>query len=298
MSEARTSRVCALTGGRGYVGGAIRRGLEAAGWRVLLLARGARGEEGIRWSLQEQGQIGPELRARGVTALVHAAWDFAPTDADAYASVNLGGSRRLFAAAANDAGVERLVFISTISAFEGAKSIYGRVKLAAEKAAAEYGGLIVRPGLVYGSEAGQEEGGVFGAMTKQVKTATVLPVIGSGKYPQYLVYAPDLGRAVADAVSGKWRGREGKPVTVAHPQMWEFEALVKACAARAGRDVKLIHAPWRLVYAGLKTGEKLGMKLPFRSDSVLSLVNQNPAPDFSSASELGLELRPFPEGLP
>jgi hypothetical protein len=37
-----------------------------------------------------------------------------------------------------------------------------------------------------------------------------------------------------------------------------------------------------------------GVRLSFRSDSLLSLVNQNPDPDFSATHGLGLALRTFP----
>jgi hypothetical protein len=36
-----------------------------------------------------------------------------------------------------------------------------------------------------------------------------------------------------------------------------------------------------------------GLKLNFRSDSLVSLMYQNPQPDFSANSEAGLNCRPF-----
>jgi hypothetical protein len=40
--------------------------------------------------------------------------------------------------------------------------------------------------------------------------------------------------------------------------------------------------------------ELLGRPLNFRSDSVVSLMNQDPAPDFTVAERLGVICRPFP----
>jgi len=37
-----------------------------------------------------------------------------------------------------------------------------------------------------------------------------------------------------------------------------------------------------VIYASLKIGESFGLKIGFRSDSVISLVYQDPAPQFSS----------------
>jgi hypothetical protein len=48
-----------------------------------------------------------------------------------------------------------------------------------------------------------------------------------------------------------------------------------------------------LVWAGLKSAEACGLKLNFRSDSLVSLTHQNPAPDFSANARAGLVCRPF-----
>ncbi len=47
--------------------------------------------------------------------------------------------------------------------------------------------------------------------------------------------------------------------------------------------------PW----LGLKTVESIGLPLGFRSDSLVSLINQNAAPDFSATDRVGLRRRPF-----
>jgi hypothetical protein len=39
--------------------------------------------------------------------------------------------------------------------------------------------------------------------------------------------------------------------------------------------------------------ELLGARLEFRSDSIISLVRQNPSPEFASEEELGFSLRRF-----
>jgi hypothetical protein len=64
--------------------------------------------------------------------------------------------------------------------------------------------------------------------------------------------------------------------------------------ARAqNKQPKFIPLPWRFVWAGLKTAELCGLKLNFRSDSLVSLMHQNPSPDFSANAGAGLVCRPF-----
>jgi nucleoside-diphosphate-sugar epimerase len=271
--------VCALTGANGYVGSAIRRSLEAAGWRVVPLVRQP-GPEGISWTLDSARGLAGELRPRGATALVQ------PSE---YRRTNLDGSRRLFDEAVA-AGISNVVFISTISAFDTAASLYGRTKFAAEKEASAIRALSIRPGLVWGDSSG----GVFGSIEKTVRGANFVPLIGSGDYPQYLVHEDDLGRAVARALSENWKNGDPGPITIANPEMWRFRDLVIACAARLGRQIKLVSVPWRGVYLALKTAETAGVRLSFRSDSVLSLVNQNPKPDFSALDRFKIQVRPYP----
>ncbi len=280
--------VCALTGANGYVGSAIRRALESAGWQVVPLVRQP-GPEGISWTLDSARGLASELRARGVNALVHAAWAMNCVKPAEYRRTNLDGSRRLFDEAVA-AGIRNVVFISTISAFDTAASLYGRTKLETEKNASAIHGLSIRPGLVWGDSSG----GVFGSIEKTVRGANFVPLIGSGEYPQYLVHEDDLGRAVARALSEDWQNGNPGPITIANPEMWRFRDLVLACAARLGRQIKLVSVPWRGVYLALKTAEAAGLRLSFRSDSVLSLVNQNPHPDFSALERFNIDVRPYP----
>ena len=51
--------------------------------------------------------------------------------------------------------------------------------------------------------------------------------------------------------------------------------------------------PWRLVWLALKSLELAGARPGFRSDSLISMVYQNPAPSFALLNSLGFPCRPF-----
>jgi hypothetical protein len=51
--------------------------------------------------------------------------------------------------------------------------------------------------------------------------------------------------------------------------------------------------PWRLIHCGLKTIEALHLPAPFRSDSLVGLVFQNPRPDFSLPEMPQISFRRF-----
>lgn len=285
--EVPGQKVCALTGAYGYLGSSLRRTLEANGWRVVALSRRTPAAPGdLAWSLDSERSIQENLRHRSVDALVHAAWDFTqyrPADID---RVNVQGSLSLFEQA-QAAGVRRIVFISSISAYPGAHSLYGRAKLAVESAAHQCGGAIIRPGLVYG----ENSGGLFGAMEQTIAKSSVIPLIGDGSYRQYLVHEADVAAAVLSALSSE--SVPSGPVTVAHTTPWLFRDLIKKIAQSTDRRVHLMPVPWRVVVGGLKMAEWVGIRSGFRSDSVLGLVYPNPNPDLNSARVLGVEPRAF-----
>jgi nucleoside-diphosphate-sugar epimerase len=287
----RNTKVCALTGAHGYVGSALRRGLTAAGWTVVSLSRRENlAEDEIFWSLDEAPGSGPnalshELRRREVSAVVHAAWDLRLVRPRDLGRVNVQGSLRLLEAA-RAADVPRFVFISTISAFDEAESYYGKTKLAVEREVARQGGVVIRPGLVYG----ERPGGMFGALKAQAARGAIIPLLGNGRYTQYLVHEDDLAAAVVAAVSAEKVPQ--KPVTVAHPEGWPLRTLMQQLAQSAGSKPRFVCVPWPLVYQGLKLTEAAGLKLGFRSDSVIGLVRHNRNPDLN-ASLLGVAPRPF-----
>jgi nucleoside-diphosphate-sugar epimerase len=217
--------------------------------------------------------------------VVHAAWDLRLVRPRDLERVNVQGSLRLLEEA-RAAGVRRFVFISTISAFDEAESDYGKTKLAVERGVALQGGVVIRPGLVYG----ERPGGMFGALKAQAGGGAIIPLLGNGRYAQYLVHEDDLAAAVVAAVSIE-KAPE-RPVTVAHPESWPLRSLMRQLAESQGSHPRFVSVPWPLVYQGLKVTEALGLKLGFRSDSVIGLVRHNRHPDLN-ASLLGVAPRPF-----
>ena len=287
-----TNPVCAVTGANGYVGSHICRALAHAGWKVIRLERIAALPGSIQWSLTQSSDLAVALRARNVRALVHAAWDLSNPGAREYQRINIDGSIALLHEA-QTAGVSEIVFISSISAFEGARSLYGRTKLAVEKEVARRQGLNLRPGLVWS----ENPSSIFGNIMKAVAKGGPVPIIGTGAYPQYLVHEEDLGLCVARACAEHWSRSVSGPITIAHPRMFLFRDLILRCAEIRGSKIRPVSVPWRAVYAALKAAEMCSLPVPFRSDSVLSLVNQNPCPDFSAIEQFNILLRPFGASL-
>ncbi len=283
---AKMEPIVALTGANGYLGSCCARHFRSAGWRVRSLTRGSRHtDDAVDFRLGEPVSRGT---LEGVDALVHCAYDFALTKRDEIARTNIQGSAELFSAA-RAAGVAKLVYVSSISAFDGCRSLYGQAKLQIETHARAHAAFVLRPGLIFGDP----PGGTFGRLVDQVSRSRIVPLIGDGSQLQFLVHHDDLATFIVRCCVGEVPAVD-MPITVAHPQAWPFRELLLCIGRQIRKQPVLVPTPWRLIWGGLKVAEALRLPLKFRSDSVVSLVNQNASPDFTVAQALGLTCRRFP----
>jgi len=281
---------CAVTGANGYVGSRVADYFAARNWTVFELARRAR--EHVPGRVQVQFELTSGItptffRDQAISTLIHCAYDLRLTKWGDIHRVNVEGSARLLRAA-KDAGVDTIVLLSSISAFEGCSSMYGQAKLEIEKTAAQVGGFIIRPGLVYGS---RPSGGVFGALHRLAARSSIVPLIGSGRYPQYLVHEDDLCALLFRIATGTVTLRSA-PLVAADARAWSIRDLLRVLRGKHS-SITFVPIPWPAIWAGLKAAELCGLPVPFRSDSVVSLVRQDPAPDFSVAARAGCRFREF-----
>lgn len=277
-------KTCAITGANGWLGSRTVAAFERSGWQVRRLVRTPSSAEDRRFILGEEV---PAETLTGCDALVHCAYDFAPLKWRELEAVNVVGTQRLLDAA-HAAGVQRITVVSTMSAFTGCVSLYGRTKLAIEAAGRDAGALLLRPGLIYGDQSG----GMFGRLVAQVRGGRFQPLIGGGRQILNLIHEQDITDFIRRHAASEVN-TPTQPLTAAHEQGWKFRAILEAIAAALGRRINFVPLPWRFVWAGLKCAELAGLRLGFRSDSLVSLMNQDPRPDFSANVSCGLICRPF-----
>jgi len=265
----------AITGGTGFVGGQLSAQLRAMGNSVTQLSRTALpSENGLIWSL-ENGL--PSAQLEGFDVLIHAAWDFVRPE------MNVAGSIRLFQAA-KAASVPRIVFISSLSAFEGCRSHYGATKLAVEKTVGALDGCTIRLGFV----CDDTSRGLSGSL-KKLAALPMVPLPAGGGQHLFTIQAVDLAPAFLKILERCDRA----PVNLAHPEPVSLADMLRTFARQQGRSPVLLPVPWRLLWAPLRCAEAAGVSLKFRSDSLVSLMNQDTAPDFRRLDEWGIVLRAF-----
>ena len=290
MTQTTELSTCAVTGANGYVGRIIVQHLRDAGKRVICLQR-TTGDADVRaWSLQ--GEPSTDMFA-DVDVLIHCAYVFGSVGSAGIEKVNVHATLRWFDAA-KAAGVRRIIFISSVSCYDDCKSLYGKAKLAVERRATEFDMVIVRPGLVYGPT----PGGMVGSLTKILNLpGPLLPMVGAGRLATVLVHEHDLGQSMVQ-LCGFNDVPAGKPISAANDQLMSFVDIMKSLARARGKKVIFVPVPWRLLWLPLRIAESVGVRARLRSDSLVGLVNQNPAPDFSITRQLGLSFRPFsPDAL-
>ena len=262
----------AITGARGYLGSILASKFQIAGWEATLLVREARAKGEVAFQLGKK--IAPEV-LKDHQAFVHCAYDFKPSSWAQIYQANILGSRFCFEAAIH-AGVGRQVFVSSMSAYEGCCSMYGKAKLAVEQEFLPQGVFCVRPGLLWSDE----PGGMFGKLTRAARTLPIIPLVDRGEQKLALSQAEDLAVGVVDYCQGGAEVPIEAQIT-AYPQLLTFREILEHLAEQAGRNPRFFSFPGWALLAGLKGAELLKIPLPFKSDSLVSLLHQNPTPIFS-----------------
>ncbi len=289
MNPDSKTRTVLVTGSRGYLGGCVVATFKQAGWNVVELTRHPSAED-VRDGRAVAFHLGEKVSAEqlpAADALVHCAHDFTLRDWKQIHAVNVLGAEKLFEAA-RAAKVGRRIFISSMSAFDGCKSLYGRAKLEIENRLRPSEVFLLRPGLIYGDR----PGGMFGNLVRQTGQSRFLPLVGGGRQVLRLTHQDDLCGVMVKCARGEIPlGQD--VVTAAHEQGWAFHSILEELARAQGRRPCFMPVPWRLAWVVMKAGEICRLPLKFRSDSLVSLMNQNPRPSFEPARRLGLEFRPF-----
>lgn len=275
------NKICLITGASGLIGTRCARLLRDSGWNVIPMTRHPEAHA-VKFHLGEP--VAPAI-FKNVDALIHCAHDFSARTPEEIESINVAGSIELLRTAF-ESGVKKIIFISSIGAFENCRSAYGRGKMRVEQFVREHGGAILRPGLVYGDA----NKGMFATLSK-VAALPLSPVFGNGKQPLYLVHVDDVAQAIVRALD-----KEGgdDPITIAYPEPFAFRDVLTLINQSRGKKTRFFSVPTGLALFGLKTAEAIGLKLPIKSDSILGLIDVNPCVDFTKMTRLGILPRKFP----
>jgi nucleoside-diphosphate-sugar epimerase len=284
LPQRKITMCIAVTGTSGYVGSVICKELEKR-FNVVHLVRCPTTSNSAYWSFEssdnELMQLTQYLTDRKATHLIHIAWPMTNLERSCENSLAVMGSERLFNAA-NKAGIKNIIFISSISSFKSAISLYGQQKYIVEQLVARLGGISLRLGLVYG----KNPGGAFSKILKSAKRSKLVPLIGMGDLPQYMLQDSALAEAILQIIYNYNAISNSEPITLAEPSPIKFRDLLLMIARHYGKKLILIPIPWRVIYYTLYAFEIMNITLDFKSDSVLSFVFQNRHINFEPLKQL------------
>ena len=263
-----------LTGAAGFIGRHVVRSLVDVGapFRVLLSRPNADFEAAFPGVETVVGDLlDPEVLDRGLAdarAVIHLASKNVDTDGQGFERVNVEGTRQLLARAMA-AGVERLVYVSSVGVYgHGAHlrasettPLHPDTPFSRSKAAAE--GLlldardrlevvILRHRFVHGE-------GDRAVIPRLLKAAQKYPFwISGGRARMSLVWAPDLARVARGFALGDWAAESESPIYhVTDGRETTYREVVTALCDRLGKKPPRISIPFPLLYWPVRLREKL-----------------------------------------
>ncbi len=303
-----------VTGATGFVGMHIARSLLARGHAVRVLARSPAKAARVFAPGSVEIAAGdmtdaPAVRAAlaGCDALVHAAAAVSldPRDAARLHSENVGGTRAVMEAAA-DAGLARIVYVSSLttiwslpgpdpdvsSVLRDAQSGYARAKIDAERIVRAQQDAGAPIAIVYPNGViGPDDPGASEAV-RAFRGFTRASLATSGGLAS--VDARDLALFCVRLLEERRRGR-----FVIGGQFHSWDELVKTLEPLLGRTIARVRAPGWLLRAGGSAFDWVRRVRPVGSlisrEAMEYATRMRPLPNDPALGELGVALRPLTE---
>jgi dihydroflavonol-4-reductase len=309
-----------VTGGTGFIGSRVVKRLRDRGDDVVVLARSPEKAAGLDAEVV-QGDLGDADAIRrgmeGCQAAFHIAADYRvgmpKSKRESMYDANVRGTERVLDAAA-DAGVDRVIYVSTVNAFgntngqtvdesyrrnesDGFVSYYDETKylahkLAQERAAAGAPVVIVQPGLVYGPG----DHAIVGQLIDQASTGK-MPAKAFPELGYTAVFVDDVADGIILAHD---KGQVGESYVLGGEITTQGKLIEKA-AAIGGEKPPRMTVPPLVLKAMIPVGRFVGpaMGLPPNFREMISAAHNVTylARDDKARRELGYEPRDLETGL-
>jgi nucleoside-diphosphate-sugar epimerase len=309
-----------VTGGTGFIGSRVVKRLRDRDDEVVVLARRPEKASGLDAEVVEGDLSDADAIRRGVEgcqAVFHIAADYRvgmpKSKREQMYDANVRGTERVFDAAA-DAGVDRIVYVSTVNAFgntngrtvdesyerseaDGFVSYYDETKyrahrIAQERAAQGAPVVIVQPGLVYGPG----DHAIVGELIEQASTGK-MPAKAFPELGYNAVFVDDVADGILLAHD---KGRVGESYVLGGEITTQGELIDKA-AEVGGEKPPRMTVPPLLLKAMIPVGRFVGpaMNLPPNFREMISAAHNVTylARDDKAREELGYSPRDLETGL-
>jgi nucleoside-diphosphate-sugar epimerase len=274
-----------ITGASGFIGSALMRAFLKKGWHAIGAGRKEPPAlpQGAEWRAYDLAWTAlPDQFFEGVDAIVHGAMMKHGAESRSF-DINVAAGKLLLDRA-QQCGIERVAFLSSLAAHDGALSDYGRQKYVLERHFDRRGALVIRPGLVLG------DGGLFASMRDYLRSHRFVPLIGGGKQPLQTIYIDDLTEIVIEAIERDLRGT----YTAAELEPVTYHRFYEELGDKLGVRVAFVPIPFWAAQAAVATAARLGIGLPIDRDNLLGLHSMRKD---ERARLPGLQIRSYTAGL-
>lgn len=275
-----------VTGGSGFLGGYVLCELLRRGHHPVALARSdtaaarvaAGGAEPLPGDLDDPDSLDDAFRAAKADALAN------------IASLGFGHAPAIVAAA-EEAGVERALFVSTTAIFTSLPAASKKARTAAEDTVRDgvLAWTIVRPTMIYGAPGDRN----MERLLRLVRTTPVLPLPGGGRRLIQPVHVADLAWLVVTALEAD---TAGQAFNVGGPEALSLRQVVEQAGAALGRRPVIVSIPLRPAVEAVRLYQRVA-KHPHLKVEQLRRLDEDKAFDITAARRLGYHPRPFTDGI-
>ncbi len=222
-----------------------------------------------------------------VQSVVHLVGTIRPGKGATFDGIHRQGTANM-AAAAKEAGVRELIYVSALGATSDPSYPYFHSKRQAELEVTNSGldYTILRPSVIFG------EGDEFlTALAGLVRLGPVTPVIGGGKNRMQPVAADDVARCVAASVGDSTVKR--KIINLGGPNRLSYNDLLDEVALAMGKRARRVHIPTPLVWPAVAVMERILPRVPVTTDQLKMLGIRNVSEGRSLEQSFGFTPKPL-----
>jgi uncharacterized protein YbjT (DUF2867 family) len=284
-----------VTGGSGFIGRHLVARLVAEGESVRVAARGERSGTLPESVEQVQANVvtGDGLRAamEGVDRIAHLVGIIVERGSQRFDAVIRGGTQNVVAAA-KDAGVHKLLYLSAIGSAPDPKFPYWQAKWQAEQSLIESGlnYTILRLSLVFGPE-----DDFFNRLARLVRQMPVTPIAGNGKTKFQPIWVEDVATCIIACL--REGSHDGETLEVGGPEQMTYNELIDVVGNELGVKRLKVHVPLALMRPGARLLQSLLSNPPVTMDQLAMLAKDNITEVDAVQRQFGFAPKSLREGL-
>ncbi|TGL80366.1 NAD-dependent epimerase/dehydratase family protein [Leptospira yasudae] len=270
-----------ISGASGFIGSNLCNHLSRKGFQIIALVRNPDNYKKtaniVYKKLVLPDIIDSTIFNDDISWFIHAAYDTRFKNYQSSYEINILGTLTLFKKI-REQSTARILFISSMSAHDSARSFYGKSKYEIEKLLDLSKDSVIKPGFVIGP------GGIFQRLTKAIYLSPIIPVFYSNRIIQ-TVYIQDLINAIDCIVENRRSGI----FLISEKFGLSVLDFYKAIAKKMNLKRIFLPLPGNLTLLLIRFCELIHIPLPFSSENLLGLKALRTFDVKNSLTELQLD---------